>query len=128
MNPSPDAYAVPAYTQVSATFDRDMNPASIHAGTFLLSLGAVPVPGVIRYIAKSRVAVFSPIAFLPSNSICSATLTTQVRDLAGGTPLWHERTLFRGDSYEFRNRLGPVQAARPAAGAFISPKERGGGE
>jgi GntR family transcriptional regulator len=36
--------------------------------------------------------------------------------LSGGVPLWWERTLFRGDAYEFHNRLGPVQTARPAAG------------
>jgi GntR family transcriptional regulator len=38
--------------------------------------------------------------------------------LSGGVPLWWERTLFRGDAYEFHNRLGPVQTARPAAGTL----------
>jgi hypothetical protein len=102
MNPSPDAYAVPGYTQVSATFDRDMNPASIHGGTFFVDLGAVRIPGLIRYIAKSRVAVFSPAALLPANATYTATLTTQVRDVAGGAPLkqnlaWTFRTA-NGDS------------------------------
>ncbi len=32
----------------------------------------------------------------------------------GGRPLWFERTLYRGDAYEFRNRLGGL----PAAGAL----------
>lgn len=40
-------------------------------------------------------------------------------------PLWWERTLYRGDAYAFRNRLGPIQTARPAAGEFLDP---GGGE
>ena len=39
--------------------------------------------------------------------------------LSGGVPLWWERTLFRGDAYEFNNRLGPVQTARPAAGTLL---------
>jgi GntR family transcriptional regulator len=39
--------------------------------------------------------------------------------LAGGSPLWYERTLYRGDAYEFHNRLGPVQSARPVAGSLI---------
>lgn len=56
----------------------------------------------------------------------AALLVTAVGYLSGGVPLWHERTLFRGDSYEFRNRLGPVQAARPAAGALITIGEKGG--
>jgi GntR family transcriptional regulator len=38
--------------------------------------------------------------------------------LSGEAPLWWERTLYRGDAYEFRNRLGPVQTARPATGAL----------
>ncbi|MBI3856914.1 MAG: GntR family transcriptional regulator [Planctomycetes bacterium] len=40
--------------------------------------------------------------------------------LRDGRPLWWERTLYRGDAYEFRNRLGPIQTARPAAGALVS--------
>jgi GntR family transcriptional regulator len=47
-------------------------------------------------------------------------LVSSVGYLSGDVPLWWERTLYRGDSYEFRNRLGPVQSARPAAGALIS--------
>jgi GntR family transcriptional regulator len=38
-------------------------------------------------------------------------------------PLWWERTLYRGDAYAFRNRLGPIQTARPAAGEFLGPDE-----
>jgi len=43
--------------------------------------------------------------------------------LQNGKPLWWERTLYRGDAYAFRNRLGPVQTARPAAGGFIKADE-----
>jgi GntR family transcriptional regulator len=42
--------------------------------------------------------------------------------LSGGVPLWWEHTVFRGDAYEFQNRLGPVQTARPAAGTFYGPE------
>jgi GntR family transcriptional regulator len=38
--------------------------------------------------------------------------------LEGGPPLWWERTLYRGDAYEFRNRLGPVRHAGPTVGAL----------
>jgi GntR family transcriptional regulator len=38
-------------------------------------------------------------------------------------PLWWERTLYRGDAYAFRNRLGPIQTARPASGVFLGPEE-----
>jgi GntR family transcriptional regulator len=39
--------------------------------------------------------------------------------LSGGVPLWWEQTVFRGDAYQFQNRLGPVQTARPAAGTLL---------
>ncbi|MFW6153969.1 MAG: GntR family transcriptional regulator [Planctomycetota bacterium] len=37
--------------------------------------------------------------------------------LAGGEPLWYERTLYRGDAYSFRHRTGPV--VRPAVGTLV---------
>jgi GntR family transcriptional regulator len=43
--------------------------------------------------------------------------------LRDGKPLWWERTIYRGDAYAFRNRLGPVQTARPAAGQFVADDE-----
>ncbi len=33
-------------------------------------------------------------------------------------PLWHERTLYRADAYEFHTSLGAWRAARPAVGCF----------
>jgi GntR family transcriptional regulator len=35
--------------------------------------------------------------------------------------LWWERTLYRGDQYEFHSRLGPIQSATPARGILRSP-------
>ncbi|NLF31326.1 MAG: GntR family transcriptional regulator [Planctomycetes bacterium] len=37
--------------------------------------------------------------------------------LAGGRPLWYERTLYRGDAYTFRHRTGRV--VRPAVGTLV---------
>jgi GntR family transcriptional regulator len=42
--------------------------------------------------------------------------------LGGGVPLWWERTLYRGDAYEFHNRLGPMTTARSAVGKLIEPR------
>ena len=36
--------------------------------------------------------------------------------LEDNSPLWWERTLYRGDQYEFHSRLGPIQSATPARG------------
>lgn len=38
--------------------------------------------------------------------------------LDDNAPLWWERTLYRGDQYEFHSRLGPIQSATPARGQF----------
>lgn len=38
--------------------------------------------------------------------------------LENDSPLWWERTLYRGDQYEFHSRLGPIQSATPARGQF----------
>lgn len=46
-------------------------------------------------------------------------LVTATGYVEGGAPLWTERTLYRGDAYEFRNRLGGLRAARPAVGNLI---------
>lgn len=40
-------------------------------------------------------------------------------------PLWHERTLYRGDAYEFHNQLGPIRSGRPATGALIARSQEG---
>lgn len=39
-------------------------------------------------------------------------------------PLWWERTIYRGDATAFRNRLGPIQTARPAAVDFLGPDDQ----
>jgi GntR family transcriptional regulator len=43
--------------------------------------------------------------------------------IAGRKPLWSESTLYRGDAYEFRNRLGGLQPASHARGMFLYPGE-----
>jgi len=43
--------------------------------------------------------------------------------LSGRRPLWSERTLYRGDSYEFQNRLGGIQSASFSTGRFIDTGE-----
>lgn len=54
-------------------------------------------------------------------------LVTSTGFLGRGVPLWWERTLYRGDAYEFRNRVGALETARPAAGALVdvAPARRG---
>jgi len=46
-------------------------------------------------------------------------LITSVGYLLGHEPLWFERTLYRGDAYEFHNRLGGIQPAGEPSGRFL---------
>ena len=46
-------------------------------------------------------------------------LVTSVGRLAEGNPLWFERTLYRGDAYEFHNRLGGIQSPGVSLGRFL---------
>ncbi len=39
--------------------------------------------------------------------------------LDGRKPLWYEETLYRGDAYEFFNRLGHIERPQPAMGRLI---------
>lgn len=40
--------------------------------------------------------------------------------LPGDRTLWYEQTLYRGDSYEFNNRLEGLRSYRPVVGAFLT--------
>jgi len=46
-------------------------------------------------------------------------LVTSVGFLRGHKPLWFERTLYRGDAYEFHNRLGGIRGAGEPIGRFL---------
>lgn len=50
-------------------------------------------------------------------------LISSVGYLSGGKPLWSERTLYRGDAYEFHSRLGGIQPARYAQGRFLETEK-----
>lgn len=67
---------------ISAAFSREMNPASLNGGTFtVVCPGGAAVPGNITYVAASRTATFTPVANLPANTFCTATLSAT--DTAG---------------------------------------------
>jgi DNA-binding GntR family transcriptional regulator len=51
-------------------------------------------------------------------------LVSSVGYLTERKPLWYERTLYRGDAYEFHNRLGGIQPAGYATGKFLETGER----
>jgi GntR family transcriptional regulator len=51
-------------------------------------------------------------------SASAGFLVTSTGYLRSREPLWWEQTLYRGDTYEFRNQLGPIQRTGPTGGVF----------
>jgi len=83
--PVSGAVNVPIGQVLSATFSGAMNPATISAATFTLTVtGGAAVAGTVTYAGV--VATFTPSASLANNTNYTATITTGATSLAG-TPL-----------------------------------------
>ncbi|MFH7326097.1 Ig-like domain-containing protein [Desulfurivibrio sp. C05AmB] len=67
--------------KVSATFSKQMAPATINSETFSVRQGTTVVAGTVAYTGVT--AVFTPAANLAANTTYTATVTTGARDLAG---------------------------------------------
>ncbi len=58
---------------------------------------------------------------VPEGESCLLILSTGF--IQTDIPLWLEKTLYRGDAYEFRNRIGPVEDARSSTGFYLTKAE-----
>ncbi len=67
---------------------------------------------VIRAVLLSK----NEAKHLQTSAKSPALEVVSVGFLEDDSPLWWERTLYRGDQYEFHSRLGPIQSATPARG------------
>lgn len=93
---------VPTNTAISAVFTEDMAPATVNASSFTLTCAdpCVSPTGAVSYSVGSRTAVFTPNAALDDGATYTATLTTEITDLAG-------------------NELAGNQAPLPAASDYV---------
>ncbi len=66
---------------ISVTFSEQIDAATITSESFFLRQGSTPVEAVVSSIGIT--ALFSPHVYLEQNQEYTATLTTDVRDLAG---------------------------------------------
>ncbi|MEO8412000.1 MAG: Ig-like domain-containing protein [Ginsengibacter sp.] len=66
---------------ITATFSKQMDPATINNTTFLLKQGVNPIAGVVTYTATT--ATFTPSSNLIANTTYTGTITTGSKDLAG---------------------------------------------
>lgn len=77
-----------------------------------LGLSIAGADEVIRAVALTKAEA----EYLKAPARSASLQVISVGYLAGDVPLWWERTLYRGDQYEFHSRLGPIQSATPARG------------
>ncbi|MEO8576085.1 MAG: Ig-like domain-containing protein [Gemmatimonadales bacterium] len=104
----------PAAT-VTATFNENMDPATINATTFTLKVtaGGAAVPGAVTFNQATRTATFTPSSSLANPVNFTATITTGAKDLAGNALA----TAFSW-SFTTRDDTPPsVTATSPIAGA-----------
>jgi hypothetical protein len=72
---------VPYASTITAVFSRPMNPATVTASSFAVSVGGVAVAGTVS--CSGDTATFTPTSPLPSDSIVTATVTTAAKDIYG---------------------------------------------
>lgn len=81
LNPSESATDVVRNKVISVTFNEAMDASSIHSNTFSLKQGTTSISGSIQY--TNKIASFIPNSTLESNTTYSATITSEVSDIAG---------------------------------------------
>ncbi|RPI04388.1 MAG: DUF3494 domain-containing protein, partial [Ignavibacteriae bacterium] len=75
------AVNVPLNQKLAATFSTTMDASTIHTSTFTLRQGATAVSGFVSY--SGTTAIFAPASNLASNTLYTATISTEAKDLAG---------------------------------------------
>ena len=69
---------------VSATFSEAIDPVTVTATTFLLQAGSnPPVSGIVSYNANTQTAELIPSTLLSASTLYTATMLTDIKDLAG---------------------------------------------
>ena len=79
-NPLSNALNVPLGQIITATFNEEMDPASITSTSFTVA-GTTPIAGTISYSGKT--ASFKPAALLAENTTYTARITTKAKDVMG---------------------------------------------
>lgn len=84
--PAANATGVATNSKVTATFSKDMAPATITATSFTLvntTSGGAVITGAVVYDITTKTAIFIPTAALPASSVFTAKISTAVKDVAG---------------------------------------------
>jgi hypothetical protein len=104
-SPNDGALEVATSTLVSAEFQKPMDPSTLTAATFTVECPTgASVAGVISYDSSKRRAVFTPVAPLPGDVVCAASVSADVKD-------WRRVPLASGVTWNFATALDPTLVA-----------------
>lgn len=81
--------------RVTATFSEPIDVSTMNDETFLVvGPGGTPISGSVTYASIARTATFTPASNLSPNTTYTATVTTEVQDLAGNALAGNETWTF----------------------------------
>lgn len=81
VSPADAAVDVSVSGSITATFDEEMDSATITTDSFTLKQGLTDVPGVVSYADK--VATYNPTSDLALGTVYTATISVSAEDMAG---------------------------------------------
>jgi hypothetical protein len=120
VSPLNGAAGVPRNTAIGAVFSENMLASSITATTFILAGPSGTVTGGV--VASGATATFTPSVNLASGATYTATITAEVRDLAGNGMAsdyrWSFSTLTT--TYTITAAAGPNGSITPAGPVIVS--------
>ncbi len=67
--------------KITATFNKKMDSSTINNASFRVKQGSTPIVGNVTY--SGNTATFTPVAYFDYNTIYTATITTNSKDLDG---------------------------------------------
>ncbi len=79
-SPSNGVSDVPLNQIITATFNEEMNAATINQSSFILTVGGTPVSGTVTH--SGTISTFTPTSLLAANTIYTGRITTAVKDIA----------------------------------------------
>ncbi len=115
-SPTNRATGVPINSNVTATFTKSMDPATINTTSFTVTAtGAAAVAGTVTLDAAGKKATFTPSGTLAANTAYTASITTMAKDQA-----WKARNNKHDNdnSHKYNNR-DDDQACKALAAAYV---------
>ena len=100
-DPVDSRICVPTDAVITATFSEKMISSTVNESTFTLESGTGPISGIVAYEPSTQTASFTPDTFLSFAEDYTATISKEVKDMAGNNLeddfSWSFTTVYAGD-------------------------------